>query len=224
MSLSSLPVCSDDTNSQQCVQPYRDGGVYFNSYESCSASSILLPGFNLLPKWFLIGATLLACWCQGQRTTQRVSQNVRGGEVQTVRWAHCIADLLFAQNPAQPRTLRMASGMYALQLPISWRLCGASWALRSSRTCKWPASRSSPPPRRRSSLATSTGTTSRCASPVCTSVVLVCNLNVMRFPKSAKARSGLVLSIWPCQASALCLHLSCLSARETPHRWIQAIA
>jgi hypothetical protein len=53
MSFSGLPTCSDNTDGKQCVQSFGDGGVYYDAYQACSTSTILLPGFNLLPSWFV---------------------------------------------------------------------------------------------------------------------------------------------------------------------------
>lgn len=59
MSLSGLRSCSDNTDGQQCVLRLGDGGVYYDAYQACSTSMILLPGFNLLPSWFVASTILL---------------------------------------------------------------------------------------------------------------------------------------------------------------------
>lgn len=47
-------MCSNETEGQTCFWEYGDkGGVLYNEYDSCSKTAILLPGFNLLPNWFL---------------------------------------------------------------------------------------------------------------------------------------------------------------------------
>lgn len=50
-----LQKCHDTSTSTNCYQEVGDGHIIHNKYASCSDSWLLLPGFNLLPNWFLIG-------------------------------------------------------------------------------------------------------------------------------------------------------------------------
>ena len=56
MDLAGVPECSVATDRQQCFEAVgARGGVVHNSWRVCSESAILLPGFSLLPRWFLGG-------------------------------------------------------------------------------------------------------------------------------------------------------------------------
>jgi hypothetical protein len=52
-----LQACHDTSVSANCYQEVGSGHIIHNKYESCTDSWLLLPGFNLLPNWFLIGAS-----------------------------------------------------------------------------------------------------------------------------------------------------------------------
>ena len=57
--LGGIPEC-DDASAGQCAWRYSDkGAIIYDSYDACSRTDILLPGFNLLPDWLLAGAAWL---------------------------------------------------------------------------------------------------------------------------------------------------------------------
>ena len=54
--LAGIPEC-DDAAAGQCAWRFSDkGAIVYDSYDGCSRTDILLPGFNLLPDWLLAGA------------------------------------------------------------------------------------------------------------------------------------------------------------------------
>ena len=50
-----LQKCHDTSTSTNCYQEVGTGHIIHNKWEACTDSWLLLPGFNLLPNWFLIG-------------------------------------------------------------------------------------------------------------------------------------------------------------------------
>jgi hypothetical protein len=51
-----LQKCHDTSTSTNCYVEIGSSRIIHNNYESCTDSWLLLPGFSLLPNWFLIGA------------------------------------------------------------------------------------------------------------------------------------------------------------------------
>lgn len=65
-----LPPCDADTTGA-CFNSEAQGAVVFSAYQECAQSPILLPGFNLLPRWFLTSALFI--WDQSCAEDVRVS-------------------------------------------------------------------------------------------------------------------------------------------------------
>lgn len=70
-----LQKCHDLSTSTNCYEEVGNGHVIHHEYDSCTSSWILLPGFNLLPNWFLIGAfigELAGAMRRAQRSPSRL--------------------------------------------------------------------------------------------------------------------------------------------------------
>lgn len=60
-----IPYCLHDTlQGSECRVREPQGSIVYSDYRECSDSLLLLPGFNLMPRWFLTSTKpppLLVC-------------------------------------------------------------------------------------------------------------------------------------------------------------------
>ena len=55
--LDGVPVCTHETiPDTPCRVAEAQAEIYYSSYQECAHSVILLPGFDVMPQWFLAGA------------------------------------------------------------------------------------------------------------------------------------------------------------------------